>query len=193
MRKFLAVMSLVAATSGLVACGGSDSSTGATTAGSSNGAASSAAKLSGDDKAAFDAINGKLGEDDGVSSDITDEQQSCVAVGMVKGLGAKRVIEISGEEDLVLNESEANKAADVFLGCVDVQKMFASEFAADGTLSEKSAACLAKKIDMKQFKPFLVKTFQGSTDEDLPSELMASVLSGMGTCLSSDELKSMGK
>jgi hypothetical protein len=186
MRKLLAMMSLVAATAGLVACG-SDSTT-TTSAG-----ASSAAKLSGDDKAAFDAINEKLGDDDGVSGDITEEQQTCVAVGMVKGLGAKRVIELSGEEDLVLDESEANKAADVFLGCVDVQKMFATQFAADGTLSEKSASCLAKKIDLKQFKPFLVTTFQGATDEDLPSDLMASVLSGMGSCLNADELKSMGE
>ncbi len=183
MRKCLALLVLLTAAFGFAGCGGDS----VDTLGSTD-----ASNLKGDDKAAYDAIYASLGEDEGdLSSEITDEQKSCVSAGMVKTLGAKRVLEVSDEDEIVLTESEAGKAADAFLKCVDMQKMFAAEFSADGTISEKSATCLSKKIDKTSIRKLLVTTFQGQ-EADLEADVMGSVLSGMADCLSADELKQMG-
>lgn len=186
MRKFLAAAAIAATV--LTGCGG----------GSSGSAVSKidTSKLSGDDKAAFEAINGKLAEDEGgISEGVSEDQQACVAVGMIKQLGAKRVLQLSKDDELVLEKAEAEKTADVFLGCVDVGALMASSISEDGSISEKSAKCLAGKIDTKVIRTALINEFTGNGDsnDDMPPEFLEAMLKGMTQCLTKEELAEMGQ
>lgn len=185
MRKFLVILAFGA--TALTACGGDSASS------SGSGDAS---KLSGDDKTAVEAITAKLAEDGGgINEGVSADQEACVAIGMVKQLGAKRVLELSKADELVMNDAEAGKAADVFLGCVDVGKIMADGIAEDGSISQKSATCLAGKIDKKLMRTAIVNEFSGKSDsnDDVPPELMTSLLEGMTKCLTKEELTKMGQ
>lgn len=185
MRKFLVILAFGA--TALTACGGDSAST------SGSGDAS---KLSGDDKSAVEAITAKLAADGGgINEGVSDDQEACVAIGMVKQLGAKRVLELSKADELVMNESEAGKAADIFLNCVDVGKIMADSIAEDGSISQKSATCLAGKIDKKVLRTAIINEYTGKSgkNDDVPPELMTSLLEGMSKCLTKDELAKMGQ
>jgi hypothetical protein len=183
MRTFLACAALLAALSGVAACGGDDSS------GSSP--ASALAKLSGDDKAAAEAVGAKLAESGDAVSGITKEQEACVGVALVKSLGAKRVLEASKQDEFTLSEAEAGKAADAFLGCIDVKALFASGMAEGGDISQKSADCLAGKVSKDGYRSMVVAVFTGN-EEDAEASIFADVMKNMAGCLTKDEMTKIG-
>ena len=182
MRKFLMCLGLVAALGSVAACGGDD-------AGGST--ANALAKLSGDDKAAAEAVGAKLAESGDAVGGITKEQETCVGVSMVKALGAKRVLEASKQDEFTLSEAEAGKAADAFLGCVDVKALFASGMAEGGDLSQKAADCIAGKISKDGYRSMVVAIFTGKED-DAQASVMADVMKNMATCLSKEEMAKLG-
>ena len=185
MRKYLVLLALLPAAAGLAGCGSSGSTLSST----------DTSKLKGDDKAAFDAATAQLGSgEDGLADGATEEQKSCVAIGMIKELGAKRVLELSKKDELVMTNPEATKTADVFIGCVDVGALMASGIAEDGDISEKSAKCLGEKIDKKTIRSVLIASFEGKdASNDLPPELISSMLAAMPKCLTAEELKTIGQ
>ena len=120
--------------------------------------------------------------------EITPSQQDCVATGVVKMIGAKQVLELSKAGPRTMSATAAATTADVVLKCIDVQKLFAAEFASDGTISAKSANCLAKKIDLTTVRSFLVAVFRGADGGAIALSLMDPVLAGAATCLTAEEL-----
>jgi hypothetical protein len=187
MRKILASAALVAALAGVAACGGDDSST------SGGSAVSALAKLSGEDKAAAEAVGLKFNESGGGGAvgEITEEQEACVGVALVKNLGAKRVLEISKTDTFGLNEAEAGKAADAFLGCVDVKGLFAAGMAEGGEISQKAADCLAGKVSKDGYRSMVVSIFTGNED-DAEAGLMVDVMKNMAGCLTNEEMAKLG-
>jgi hypothetical protein len=183
MRTFLACAALLAALSGVAACGGDDASGGST--------ANALAKLSGEDKAAAEAVGAKLAESGEAVGGITKEQEACVGVALVKSLGAKRVLEVSKKAEFSLSEAEAGKAADAFLGCIDVKALFASGMAEGGEISQKSADCLAGKISKDGFRSMVVAIFTGS-EEDAQASILADVMKNMVGCLTKEEMAKIG-
>ena len=120
--------------------------------------------------------------------EITPSQQDCVATGVVKMIGAKQVLELSKAGPRTMSAAAAATTADVVLKCIDVQKLFAAEFASDGTISAKSANCLAKKIDLTTVRSFLIAVFSGADGGAIALSLMDPVLAGAATCLTAEEL-----
>ena len=120
--------------------------------------------------------------------EITPSQQDCVATGVVKMIGAKQVLELSKAGPRTMSAAAAATTADVVLKCIDVQKLFAAEFASDGTISAKSANCLATKIDLTTVRSFLVAVFRGADGGAIALRLMDPVLAGAATCLTAEEL-----
>ena len=103
-------------------------------------------------------------------------------------IGAKQVLELSKAGPRTMSATAAATTADVVLKCIDVQKLFAAEFASDGTISAKSANCLAKKIDLTTVRSFLVAVFRGADGGAIALSLMDPVLAGAATCLTAEEL-----
>ncbi len=189
MRKILAAGLLLAALSGVAACGDDGDGGGGGT--SAKSAASALAKLGAEDKAAAEAVSSKLGDETGGVGDVSESERTCVAVELVKSLGAKRVMELAEEDKLAMPKAEAEKAADAFIGCVDVQALFAAGMSEDGDISAKSAKCLAGKVSKAEWRTMLIGVFSG--DEDgATAGLMATVMKGMGDCLSKEELTKLG-
>lgn len=177
MKKLAAVA--FAAALMLAGCGG-DSKT---------DAGSGGAKLSGDDKKAFDAVLAGLQKDG--PEGITEAQMTCTAEKVVKSLGAKRVLEVdfSQEDVTTLTEAEATKVYDSLNGCADLSKLFVSAISEGGEISDKSADCIVKGLPKDFLKKSLIDEFTGkATSDDPPAEVFGVI----AKCLSPEELKKLG-
>lgn len=148
-----------------------------------------AVSLSGDDKEAADKVVASMSDDGSLGETVTEKQKECVGTRMVKEFGAAKALELADDGDLP--PEDAGKAYDVLSACIDLKGMFAAEMAADGEMSEKSAKCLAGKLSDADFKAIMVAELSGVEDTDATGSLMAKMLSGMGDCLSKEELAKM--
>lgn len=132
----------------------------------------------------------------GSSSDITDEESACMAQGMIKELGAERVIELGLEDsgDLVLTSSEADAVIPILKTCLDFNGLIAKgilEEAGD-SLSEKSALCVAEGFGKTSFVDDVLKAelTGGSADASLDAlsqEAQAELITVFTTCLTPEE------
>jgi hypothetical protein len=110
------------------------------------------------------------------SSDFTFEQKDadCVAEGLVDKIGVKQLVDygiltdnMSAEKapsDVKLSDDDANAAADVFVGCMDVGQVIKDAMGAD--LTPEISDCLDKALTDEVLHDFMVAAFKGDSSSD---------------------------
>ena len=148
-----------------------------------------------DEDQAKDNIKTALLEEDAglaASADITEEQAECVSNGMVDELGVEKLqdygllnndLEVQEDPQAAdMDRGDAESMARVFVGCVDVEKIFQEQFAENGAgLSKKQQDCIRKAVDVEVIEKVLADTFQGEDADptaQLQDELMACIAGG---------------
>ena len=149
-----------------------------------------------DDKAKENIKSAVLEEETSLTGGTkpTEEQADCIADGMVDDVGVETLQEYELlNDDLEINEEanptdmeaeDADALAGVFVDCIDVEEMFADQFAAgEQDLPEDQQECIKDAIDEDAMKDGLSASFQGEEDEGfaaMQEEMMTCVMGDMG-------------
>jgi hypothetical protein len=151
----------------------------------------------GDDDKAKENIKSAVLEDEGTEltsgTKPTEEQADCISDGMVDDVGVEKLQEYELlNDDLEINddanptdmdEGDADALAGVFVDCIDVEEMFASQFGSgEEELPAEAQDCITEAIDEDAMKDGLSASFQGKEDEAFQSmqeEMMACVMGEM--------------
>lgn len=139
-----------------------------------------------DDAQAAQAISASLMEEDQNSFTVDQQQADCVGEGLVDTIGVAQLqdygmltddIQVDDSVDKVtMSPQDADGAAEVFVGCVDVAGSFAKEITADQELTVEQQECVNGVMDEQAVTKLLSQMFQGKDDEamqDLLGPLMA--------------------
>ena len=155
----------------MTSCGGSSvSSTTSGASGSTGSAIENAAKLKGDDKKAYEAVVASMVKFTGsFPGGLSPTQSACLGVGYVRAFGAKRMIDLTSADKVILPDADAARAADVFLACYDVSTPVAMSAKQKGSVSAAQADCIAGKIPNGAYRAALALQFAGK-----PSDAAAS-------------------
>lgn len=168
MKKTVATLSVLLLT--LTACGGGE-----------------------DEETAKKNLRASFTENDTIG-EATEEQANCMADGMVDELGVETLQEYKIlDDDLKVNEDpgdvemsedDANKAADVVVGCVDVAEMITEQMASgDDSLTDEQAECIKDAIDEDVMRDMLAAEFQGKESDgmdEMTGALMKCVMGDLG-------------
>lgn len=133
----------------------------------------------------------------------TEEQANCIADGMVDDVGVDTLQKYKLLDDnLKINEDanptdmssdDADALAGVFVDCIDVEKMFADQFAqGDQKLTEDQQKCLSDAIDEDAMKSGLSASFQGKDDEaftEMQNAMMKCITGDLGMGSGSDGMQ----
>lgn len=143
-----------------------------------------------DEAKAAEAISASMMDAEAGDALTVDQTEAdCVGEGLVDRIGVEKLQEYGMlTEDLEINESvtgttleeaDADSAADVIIGCVDAQALFAEQFAGDDSVTPEQQECLNEALDDETLKGMFSLIFQGKEDEatqDLVTPLMACML-----------------
>ena len=150
----------------------------------------------GDDAEAKKNIKASLLEDDAnlAGTKVTDKQAGCVSDGMVDEVGVEKLQEYKLLNDELkiskdakptdMEKADAEALAEVFVDCVDLEKMFEEQFASGAMaeqLTDEQQECLRDAVDTDVIESALADTFQGKQADPaagLQSDLMACVGGG---------------
>lgn len=98
---------------------------------------------------------------------VTDADAACVADALVGDFGVERLLvlgAVTGEGDPFagdeIDEGEAERVADAFLGCLDIRSVFVEQFETDGVPAD-TAACLAQNIPQDTLRQLFTAQFAG--------------------------------
>lgn len=149
-----------------------------------------------DDKARENIRTAVLEEDAGLTGGTkpTEEQADCIADGMVDDVGVETLqeyellndeLEINSDANPTDMEAEdADALAEVFVGCIDVDELFAAQFGSSGQeLTEEQQQCITDAIDEQAMIDGLSASFQGEDDESftaMQEEMMGCVTGDLG-------------
>jgi hypothetical protein len=153
---------------------------------------------SGDDDEARENIKTAVLEDEADltgGAKPTEEQADCIADGMVDDVGVETLqeyellddnLEINNDAEPTDMESEdADALAAVFVDCIDVEEMFATQFSSgEEELPEEQQQCITDAIDEDAMKDGLSASFQGEEDEGfaaMQETMMTCVMGEMPT------------
>lgn len=152
---------------------------------------------SGDDDQAKENIKSAVLEDEGSEftggTKPTEEQAECISDGMVDDVGVEKLQEYELlTEDLEINkganptdmaEEDADALAGVFVDCIDVEEMFASQLGSgEQELPAEAQECVKDAIDEDAMKAGLSASFQGKEDEAftaMQEEMMGCVMGSL--------------
>lgn len=148
----------------------------------------------GDDEKAKENIKTAVLEEEGTDltggTEPTEEQAECISDGMVDDVGVDKLQEYDLlDENLEINEDaqptdmaeeDADALANVFVECIDIDEMFASQFGAgEQELPAEAQECIKDAIDEEAMKDGLSASFQGEQDEGfaaMQEEMMGCVM-----------------
>lgn len=128
----------------------------------------------GDEQKAKDAIAKELMSSS--SSDFSFEQKDadCVAEGMVDKIGVDQLVEYGiltdsmaadkVPSDVKMSDDDADAAADVFVGCMDVSKVIKEALGAG--MTPEMSDCLDKALTDDLLHDFMAAAFKGDTGSD---------------------------
>ncbi|GGK79512.1 hypothetical protein [Ornithinimicrobium pekingense] len=139
-----------------------------------------------DEAQAAEAISASMMEQEEDSFAVDQEQADCVGEGLVETVGVEQLqgygmltddLQVDESVDEVtMSAEDADASAEVFVGCVDAQTMFAEEIAADEELTAEQQECIGEVMDEEALTELFSMMFQGKEDEameDLMGPLMA--------------------
>jgi hypothetical protein len=156
----------------LAGCGGGDTQ--------SSGASSSSG-LSADEQTVADNLaaqmvrSGQVSGESSAQDAVTPDQATCVAEGAVAKIGVPSLQDYGiVTEDLKVNKEiqgvamsreDADALADVFVGCIEAEKLFEKTFLAalPGTPDQEVQDCVRKAVDTGSVTAVLSARFQGRT------------------------------
>lgn len=128
-----------------------------------------------EDAKAADAISASMMAEADEEFPVEQAQADCVGDGLVDKVGVDKLKEYGLlNEDLTVNESvgqvtmeqtQADQAAGVLVGCVDAMKVFTEELGGDESLSAEQQACLSEAITEESLTSMFSLIFQGKDDE----------------------------
>lgn len=108
---------------------------------------------------------------------VGEEEADCVADGMVERIGVDQLRDYDiltrdlkvnqGIENVEMSNADADALADVFVGCLDVEALFAKQLAAGSTAAALTAdqqECVAETVDEDVVKGILRSGFKGDKD-----------------------------
>ena len=143
---------------------------------------------SGDDAKAAEAISASMMESADDTFTVDQKQADCVGKGLVDKVGVDQLKEYGLlNDDLTMNESvsdvtmsegDADKSAEVIVGCVDTVQMMTDQMGADDSLTAEQKECVGKALDEDAMKTLFSKMFQGK-DEEATKELMGPLMTCM--------------
>ena len=157
-----------------------------------------------------DALWADMQDDGDLPEEINEESADCVAETVVETVGYEQLqdagitaeaLESTSLEDLPdptedLSDARAAELADGTLDCINFEELIAQQFAADGSVSEESARCVASGLlDEGGFREAMVEGMIGgdaafdAAAED--STIAAAMFQTMADCLNPDELSAL--
>lgn len=155
-----------------------------------------------DDKAKENIKSAVLDDETGLTGGTkpTEKQADCIADGMVDDVGVETLQDYGLlDKDLKINEDadpkdmkeeDADALAGVFVGCIDIESMFADQFATgDQKLPQEQQDCIKDAIDEDAMKAGLSASFQGKEDEDfaaMQQKMVTCVMGEMGDSTGDD-------
>ncbi len=145
--------------------------------GSSGGvtAASDPAKLTGDDKLAYDDF--MAGFDDEVP--ITREAASCTTLRVMAKLGTKRMLELKSAKTSL---ADGRAFAESLDECSALKPMMVLAISQAGTVTPEQAACLTEEIDPAVLRTMLAGTMAGDAGAMRSAEATAALAAAAKVC-----------
>lgn len=141
-----------------------------------------------DDAKAAEAISQSMQEASDDEFTVDGEQADCVGEGLVDKVGVDKLQDygmltddLTVEEsvtDVTMEKADADAAAEVFISCIDAEKMMAEQFAADETITEDQQECIGEVLDDEALTSMFSLIFQGKEDE-ATGELMGPLMACM--------------
>jgi hypothetical protein len=127
-----------------------------------------------EDKAKENIKASILEEEDLAGTKVTDEQATCLSDGIVDEIGTDQLKEYGLLDDelqvkddvaeVKMEETDADAMADVFVDCVDAEKLLEEQFASmTGSLEPEQQECMKDVLDEEKVKEIMSATFQGDT------------------------------
>jgi len=153
--------------------------------------------LSDDEQAVADAVvEFILADEDFSTRPLSEDEGRCLAESTVQRIGVEGLAEIGITADSVPDDNPFEGASgdkvdaflDAYFDCLDLAELFASELAADGTLSEDSVGCLADELSEGDLLREMLRSSIVGEEFDDDAELMRGFLEIMVACLSPEEL-----
>ncbi|HHU09805.1 MAG TPA: hypothetical protein GXZ60_07290 [Intrasporangiaceae bacterium] len=145
---------------------------------------------SGENAKASQAIADSMLESNDGTFDVTEQEAKCVGDGFVDKIGVDKLKEYgfltedadqaSSVEDVDMSKDDAEKSADVMLGCFDFKKMMVDSMTEDMEGGEASVKCVNDAVSDDAISGMLVALLSG--DEDgaesalMTEELMSCLL-----------------
>lgn len=139
-----------------------------------------------DDARAAEAISQSMQDASDEDFTVDETQGDCVGEGLVDRIGVDKLTDygllsddLTVDEDVTdvtMEQADADSAADVFVSCLDAEKMMSEELAAGEDLTEEQQACIADVLDNDALKGMFSLIFQGKEDE-ATGELMGPLMS----------------
>lgn len=141
-----------------------------------------------DDAQAAEAISQSMQDASDDDFTVDETQGDCVGEGLVDRIGVDKLKgygllsdDLTVDEDVTdvtMEKADADSAADVFVSCLDAEKMMSEELASGEDLTEEQQACIAEVLDNDALKGMFSLIFQGKEDE-ATGELMGPLMSCM--------------
>lgn len=145
----------------------------------------------GDDEKASKAISDSLMTENTEEFQLDQGEADCIGDGLVDKLGVDKLKEYGvvtddlessngiDDTDTKMNEEDASSAADVFLGCGDMQEMF-SGMMSSASPDEKVQACLEDAFTEDLMHEFLTAVFMqdAAKGQELLTKPMMDCMSG---------------
>jgi hypothetical protein len=128
-----------------------------------------------DEGQAKDNIKASILEEDQIAgTEVTEEDATCLSDGIVDEIGTDKLkeygllnddLEVESEVGNVkMDEGDADSMADVFVDCVEAEKMLEEQFSSmTGSLSKEQQECMKEVLDEEKVKEIMSATFQGDT------------------------------
>lgn len=139
-----------------------------------------------DDARAAEAISQSMQDASDEDFTVDETQGDCVGEGLVDRIGVDKLTDygllsddLTVDEDVTdvtMEQADADSAADVFVSCLDAEKMMSEELAAGEDLTEEQQACIAEVLDEDALQGMFSLIFQGKEDE-ATGELMGPLMS----------------
>lgn len=145
----------------------------------------------GDDDKAAKAIAASMMESNDETFKVEQKDADCVGEGFVDKIGVDKLKKYGVLTDdlkakdagldgsVTMEAGDADKAADVVVGCVDTKKMFTDSMAKDSGVTEDQKKCMTDALDDDAMKKMFSLIFQGK-DEEAGKDLVGPMMACMG-------------
>lgn len=130
-----------------------------------------------------------LDEETIAETKVTEEDAACLSDGIVDEVGTDKLkeygllnddLEVESEvSEVTMEAGDADAMAEVFVGCVEAEKMLEDQFATmTGSLTPEQQECMKEVLDEDKVKEIMSATFQGDM-----SDMQSSLQEDFMTCV----------